>query len=247
MTYQLTSIDTHLDFGFGITGESYYRSAEHLYENQKNITVFQQVGMPANYLYRHSIELFLKSLIIILHNRLKITYDNEPFDTDKPKIYTGGNWKELYTCHWIDELYNYWLNELLLKHKEQLQKLAPKGDWQEETSVSKFFPLIAGYDRDSSFFRYPVTKNSSLDPQKYSMQRIELESLDSVFGSKTKTDKKKPDSKIIMLMKNDKDEIVEGFALQKNVLDNVTQALKKVSHYFYLLHIMTRVTLCNGN
>jgi len=91
MTYQLTSIDTHLDYGFRITGESYYLSAEHLYENRENIKAFQQVEMPANYLYRHSIELFLKSLIIIFHRRLKIPFDKEPFDTDKPKIFIGGN------------------------------------------------------------------------------------------------------------------------------------------------------------
>jgi hypothetical protein len=49
-----------------------------------------------------------------------------------------------------------------------------------------------------------------------------------------------------MLLKNDNDEIVDGFERAEDVLDNVTQALKKVSHYFYCIHIMTRVTLCNG-
>lgn len=147
----------------------------------------------------------------------------------------------------IDELYNYWLNELLLKHKEELKKLAPKEDWQEEASTSKLFPLITSYDRDSSFFRYTVTKNSSLDLQKYSMQKTDVETLGGIFNSKSETNKKKPHSKILLRMKNDNDEIVEGFALQKNVLDKVTQALKKVSHYFYCIHIMTRVTLCNRN
>lgn len=246
MQYQLTGIDTHLDFGFGITGEAYYNSAEYLYDNKESIKTIQQVEMPINYLYRHSIELFLKSLIIILHKRFKLPYDTEPFDSTKPKIFTGGAWKDLYTCHWIDELYNYWLNELLLKHKQDLDMLAPKGDWQEESSISQFFPLIAGYDRDSSFFRYPVTKNSGLDPKKYTMQRLDLKKLQSIFDGED-TRKNKKGSRLFMLFQNDDNEIVEGFEKAEDVLDNVTQALKQVSHYFYCIHIMTRITLCGGS
>lgn len=245
MQYQLTGIETHLDFGFGITGEAYYNSAEYLYDNKESIKTVQQVEMPTNYLYRHSIELFLKSLIIIFHKRLKLPYDDEPFDTIKPKIYIGGVWKDLYNCHWIDELYNYWLNELLLKHKTDLDKLAPKGDWQEEATISKLFPLIAGYDKDSSFFRYPITKNSTLDHKKYTMQRLDSEKLESIFNGEDNR-KNKKGSRLFMLFKNDDNEIIDGFEREENVLDNVTQALKKVSHYFYCIHIMTRITLCSG-
>jgi hypothetical protein len=184
MLYQLTGIDTHIDFGFGITGEAYYSSAQYLFDNKENIKSVQQVEMPTSYLYRHSIELFLKSLIIIFHKRLKLNYDNESFDSTKPKVFISGAWKDLYTCHWIDELYNYWLNELLLKHKPRLEEIAPRGEWQEENTISKLFPLLAGYDRDSSFFRYPITKNSSLDQKKYTMQRLDLKNLESILVEK---------------------------------------------------------------
>ena len=60
MMYQLTGANAHLDFGFGITGESYYESAKYLDENKHAIGVFQLVEMPINFCYRHSIELFLK-------------------------------------------------------------------------------------------------------------------------------------------------------------------------------------------
>jgi len=246
MQYSLTGIDTHLDFGFGITAESYYDSAEFLFDNKEQIKTLQQVEMPMTFLYRHSIELFLKSLIVIFHKRLKLPYDTEPFDSNNPKILTGGKWKDLYTCHWIDELYSYWLNELLLKHKAELERIAPKGEWQEETIISNFFPLIAGYDRDSSFFRYPITKNSTLDPKKYPMQRIDLERLQEIFTNSS-TQKSEKGAGVFMLLENDEGEIVDGFEKSSNVLDNVIQALKKVSHYFYCIHIMTRVTLCNGH
>jgi hypothetical protein len=246
MQYQLSGINTHLDFGFGITGEAYYNSAEYLHENKENITTFQQIDMPTNFLYRHSIELFLKSLIIILHKTLKLKYNTEPYDTNRPKILIGGAWKELYTCHWIDELYNYWLNELLLKYQLDLQKMAPQGEWQEDTSISNFFPLIAGYDRDSSYFRYPVTKNSQLDLEKFTMKPLDLKNLESIFNDED-TRKKNKGGGVFMLFKNDEDKIVNGFVKETDVLKNVTQALKKVSYYFYCMHIMTRVTLCQGS
>lgn len=247
MQYLLTGIDTHLDFGFGVTGESYYHSAEYLFENKENVKALSQVEMPINFLYRHSIELFLKSLIITFHKQLKLPYGTEPYESTSPKILAGGDWKNLYTCHWVDELYNYWLNELLLKHKTELEKLAPKGDWQEYKEITDFFPLIAGYDRDSSFFRYPVTKNTSLDAKKFTMQRLDSEKLQKLFSENSDDREKKDGARVFMLLKNDKDEIVDGFERNTNILADITQALKEVSHYFYCIHIMTRVTLCNGN
>ena len=245
MLYTLTSIDTHLDFGFGIMGKSYYNSAEFLHKNMEQINDFQQKEMPMNFLYRHSIELFLKFLIVIFHKQLKLPYDTEPFDSVKPKILIDGKWRELYTCHWIDELYKYWLNELLLKHKEDLEKLAPQGEWQEDTNISKCFPLISKFDSDSSFFRYPVTKNTLLDAEKYTMRKIDTQKLEDVFSDELNTKDEGEKKRIIMLLKNDEGEIVDGFEKFENVLGNVTEALNKVSYYFICIHAMTRFTLCN--
>lgn len=247
MQYSLTGIDTHLDFGFGITGESYYHSAEHLYENKEKIQTFQQVEMPINFLYRHSIELILKSLIIIFHKRLQLPYGAEPFDTINPKACIDKKWKALDCCHWIGELYTYWCKELLLKHKSDLDRIAPNDDWQEEKFITDFFPLISTYDRDSSFFRYPVTKKSTtLDPEKYTMQRLDHERLGDIFAESTNNGKVQTGGRIFMLLKNENDEIVDGFQRNENVLDNVTHALREVSNYLICIHIKARVTLCNG-
>lgn len=247
MQYLFTGIDTHLDFGFGITGESYYYSAEYLLENKENLKADSQVEMPINFLYRHSIELFLKSLIIIFHKKLQLPYGTESYESLTPKILTGGVWKNLYTCHWIDELYNYWLNDILLKHNAKLKEIAPKGDWQECKEITDFFPLIKDYDRDSSFFRYPVTKNTSLDSKKFTFQRLDAEKIQKIFSENSDDTQNKNGSKLITLLKNDNDEIVDAFEKNTNILVDISQALKEVSYYFNCIHIMTRVTLCDGN
>ncbi|NQT64862.1 MAG: hypothetical protein HQ554_01640 [FCB group bacterium] len=202
--------------------------------------------MPINYLFRHSIELFLKSLIIIFHKQLKISYGDESFDSTKPMIFTDGQWRNLYTCHWIDELYNYWLNELLLKSIEELNSLAPKGDWREKKDISSMFTLISSYDRDSSFFRYPVTKNTSLDPKKYTMQPLDMEKLEDLSKYVKEKSVRTKRGGIITLFKNSKNEIVGGYEKIDDVLEKVTEALRKVSKYFFAIHVMTRETLCNG-
>ena len=78
------------------------------------------------------------------------------------------------------------------------------------------------------------------------MQRLDLKRLESIFSGED-TRKNKKFGRVFMLLENDDKEIVDGFESTEDVLDNVTQALKEVSYYFYCIHIMTRITLCGGN
>ena len=79
------------------------------------------------------------------------------------------------------------------------------------------------------------------------MQHIDSEMLKEIFTNNQDTRKEKKGPRVFMLLKNEKEEIVDGFEKAENILENVIQALKEVSYYFYCIHIMTRVTLCNGH
>jgi len=242
----MSGIEIHPDFGLGVTGDSYFKSAEHLKNNHHDhYDVTQQRDMPENFLFRHSIELYLKSLIVIFHKKLEINYDQDPFTSNKPKIFTEGTWRPLYTCHWIDELYDYWLNRLLLPNSEKLEKIAPKGDWQESTDISTLFPIICKYDRDSSYFRYPVTKDTSLDNHKFTMKRFQPDTLAKLMEDvQKKRDNELGKTIFVSIDKNDK--IIDAFKEDEKVLENVSDALFQVANYFYCIHIMTRVTMCGG-
>ena len=147
MNYLMTGIELHPDKGFGITADSYYKSAEHLMINHfEHYDITQQAEMPQNFLYRHSIELYLKSLIIIFHRKLKLDYGTVAFNSDEPEIFTDRQWRKLYTCHFIDKLYDYWLNKLLIPNIELLNEVAPKGDWTEAKEITDLFPIISRYD-----------------------------------------------------------------------------------------------------
>lgn len=248
MQYSLTGIDSHLDFGFGITGETYYNTAKFLDDHKTEVQAFQLREMPINFLYRHSIELLLKSLIIIFHKKLQINYDKESYNSKHPKILSNGKWVSLYRSHWIDELYNYWKDSLLIPNQDKLNELAPRGDWKEYDEISKALPIITKYDRESSFFRYPVTENSEQDLEKFTMQPIDVETLFKLLNkpNEEKENGEEKKGKVIMALKDENDEIVKAYIHADNLLEDVTKSLQQASNYFYCIHIMTRVELCKG-
>jgi hypothetical protein len=248
MQYLLTGIETHPDFGFGITAEAYRASANLLSDHKAQILSFQQAEMPINFLYRHSIELFIKSLIIIMHKALKIPYGEKSFDSEKPMIIINEEWKDLFSCHWIDDLYVYWLEHLLIKNADQLSRIAPNGDWLEEKTITNLLPIITKYDRDTSFFRYPITKSTqSLDKEKYTMQPLSKESLAGMPFSIPVPKGNTKKGGVYLLCKDENDQVVRGYQKNDDILTEVNDALHRVSEYLSCIHIMSRCTLCNGH
>ena len=247
MQYLLTGIELHPDKGFGITADAYYQSAEHLMTNHfEHYDSSQQAEMPQNFLFRHSIELYLKSLIIIFHRELKINYGNVPFDSEEPEMFADGQWRKLYNSHYIDKLYNYWLNNLLLPNIDILKKVAPKGDWQEAKHINELLPIICKYDQDSSYFRYPITKNSLLDSEKFTMQKFKAKNIEGMVEEIKEQEASNKKGTITMLLVDDNEQILDAYKHIGNILTDVRDALKEVAFYFNCMHIMSRMTLCGG-
>ncbi len=247
MQYLLTGIETHPDFGFGITAEAYRASAKFLSDHRAQIQSFQQAEMPINFLYRHSIELFIKSLIIIMHKALEIPYGEKSFNSDKPMILINEQWIDLFSCHWIDQLSAYWLNHLLIKNIDLLSRIAPDGEWREEKTITSLFPIITKYDRDTSFFRYPITKNTqSLDKEKYTMQPMSKESLAGMPFSIPVPKGNTANGGVFLLCKDENNQVVSGYQKNDDILLEITDALQKVSEYLSCMHVMSRCTLCEG-
>ena len=240
MIYSYTGIETHLDFGFGVTAEAYFERAKALKDIDKDaLSATQQLHLPPMFLARHSIELYLKSLIIIFHKKLKIDYGEERFDSLKPVICINDKWKPLFTLHWIDELYSYWLNHLLIPNQDKLYQIAPRGDWREVAKIHELFNYISKYDKDSSYFRYPITKNTQRDHEKYTMREVDPRKF---FGGDTE-DKDEP-KKVILAIINDDREIVSAYEKNDDVLSDLLDNLLEVADFLHNTHFMSRMTLC---
>lgn len=240
--YQLLGIDEQIDFGFGITAEAYYEAAECLGKHDVDLKSFQLKALPSNFLYRHSIELALKSLIIIFHKKLKLVYGDESYQSQKPKIQVNAKWIPLYNCHFIDVLYEYWLKGLLLPHIEQLKSLGKDGCWEENAEISRAISLIVEYDRQSSFFRYPVGENDKHELKKYEMQLVvDIGELFKNLNEKASATNPK---KFVMALKDSKGEIVRAYVKTENPLEDIGKVLREVASYFNTVHFMSRFALC---
>jgi hypothetical protein len=82
--------------------------------------------LPINFLYRHAIELDLKSAVVIFHKRLKLPYGDLPY-TAEPMVRVDGQWLPCNRVHGTAQLWKY-VGELFTEHAEWLRNNT-KCDW----------------------------------------------------------------------------------------------------------------------
>ncbi len=165
--YLLMPLHRHYDYGFGATGEAFKNAADRLMEpgNEERLL---NGHLPINFLFRHSIELFLKSLIIVIHKRLKLSYGNEPFDST-PKILVDAKWKPIHQVHSIALLYGYF-KSILVNHKPEFDSIS-RTNWTDiPVDLDEWISAIDGADSTGTFFRYPFTRDLGSDEGKSSFK-----------------------------------------------------------------------------
>lgn len=198
--------------------------------------------MPVLYLYRHSSELCAKSLILIMHRKLNISFglnkDQLP-DCKNPSIYNNKKeeWVDLYKCHDIKVLLDN-LIKTVNDNKDLLREVVPHIKWGFKHLNYNDLLVIDKYDFDSTFLRYPVTRDRGKDKKKETFKRF----------TNLKKIKKRPDNKgsIILITKDKQGNFVEGFQMVDDVLNDLEKSLKEVVMFLNGYHIMTRIELLEG-
>jgi hypothetical protein len=94
--------------------------------------------LPINYLYRHAIELYLKSMIIVAHRRLRLPSTDGAYEPI-PKIKVVNNFKKIHNVHGIQALYDE-MKRIFVTNRDLIAKIA-KTDWTKipedlETSIA---------------------------------------------------------------------------------------------------------------
>jgi hypothetical protein len=138
------------------------------------------------------------------------------------------------------------VNDLLIPNLELLRKQALKDDWEVVERITELVAKISQYDRDSSFFRYPVTSNASMDHKKYNVQAFKNTDPEKLGIEIANSSVKNKKGKVTVLLVNDNDEVEKAYGYQDDILKEVREAIFEIATYFYCTHIMTRVTLCDG-
>lgn len=213
-------LDRHFDGGFNATGDAFKAAAAKLAESPVVMGVVTNTHLPINYLFRHAIELYLKSMILILTR--VIEKSDSPLDPTTVKVQVFKD-KPLTSVHSLKTLMDE-TQRLVTANSAEIARLTPT-DWNTPPELLSWIDTIEQHDAGSTFSRYPTSK-SNFDNMKSSFQSVELDSLAK------KMEKHKPGEKghFALLMKNDDGEIVEAFTMRDEILPELRTALVEASN-----------------
>jgi len=225
--FQFASLDRHFDGGLGATGDSFKEAGDKLARRKRKSLIFNP-HLPENYLYRHAIELYLKSVIVVLHRVLQL---------GEPKILVEGKPLPMYRVHQISSLYAH-LKAVLAEHGQQVRKMSGFGPKSLTQELDGWVSTISSTDDSSTFFRYP-TQDQTKNHEKSSFKsKTPNELVNSMQQGQPK--------QFSMVFVDDDGRVTEGFQLDREPVAQVGAALKKAASEFSAIHFGVRMELCQG-
>jgi hypothetical protein len=237
VNYPFKSFDRHFDYGFGGYADAFKHAADNLALQEENGDKFLNMHLPINYLYRHAIELYLKSLIIILHRRLQLpfgTHDSE----SSPHILVNQKWIPVFRVHNINDLYQYF--KTILNEQKSAMAEITASDWAVLPSeIDSQIATIASFDEKSTFLRYPDMKNREDEQRKSSFQEGTIPELFQRMAPGNEYSK-------AFVSVDENDNVAEVYQLNDYPLSDLTEALKNVASLFEGAHLGMRVEFANG-
>lgn len=236
MHYMLTPIERQYDSGFGVVADAFKTAADKLAEEKPSKAMLAH--LPVNFLYRHTIELYLKSVIVILHRRLKITYGAEPH-TAEPRVLVGKEWLPIFRVHSLLDLYQYF-RSVYDGNIANLNHLAHV-NWDElaQDDLGEMVKLIEEHDPGSTLFRYPMTKNASRDREKSGFREVDPADVQKMTGGAGEY------VKAFFVLDKD-DNVKHAYVLDNETGAEVSSALASVAGVFSNLHAALRFAVLEG-
>ena len=221
-------LNRQFDDGFQAVGDAFKESADKLLKDLETERVSFNTHLPANFLLRHSIELFLKSCILTIHRALKLSVKGGPHGPH-PFIQVDGKIRSLYVTHSIAVLYAE-VNRLIAEnHAEYTARGCTK--WETSAEMDRKIAIIDESDKFSDFFRYPTSK-SEHDERKSSFIKMDPNEVLRQFHGE--------DAPVI-------DEVdFEVFGMQPAPISELSDALKFVAGVVYGVALALHMELVEG-
>lgn len=219
MRYLFKPLDQHFDNGFGAVADSFKEAADSLTQSTE-VAPFLNSHLPVSFLYRHAIELYLKSAILIFHKKFKIPYGTVLHDGE-PHVLVDQKWKALYNEHRVQILYFY-VRSLFADQSEYLNTKT-RTDWSFPSELDNWISKIEMTDSSSTFFRYPATKDKTKDKEKSVIREDDFESMISKIKVGTKPLK-------AFLVLDEDDQITQAFSHDDTQSQEIMVTLKEVAN-----------------
>lgn len=223
MQYMMMPLDQHFDHGFGAVADAFKDSADSLSEKP----VFTMNShLPASFLYRHAIELYFKSAIIIFHSKFQLPFGEIPHDGE-PQVPVKQNWKPMYNVHQLKPLYDYFC--ALFANQAAYLDANTNTSWSFPEELGRWIDEIEATDSSSTFFRYPITKNTTKDKEKSVFREVKYEQMLNAIG-----ERKKPLKAFLIVDQND--EVVQSFTRDDGFAEEALTALRGVAEILHNCH-----------
>lgn len=222
----LMPLERQFDSGFGATANAFHEAAKAIDTEEHSFGFgLSRSRLPVLYLYRHANELYLKSILTILHRRFGPHYPRIKSD-DFPVITVKGKSKKIYDVHSILNLYSEFRG--MLSNNASLIKGIGKTDWTDvPDGLDEIAELIDNADKVSTMFRYPITLDTLIDAKKSSFK--DIHPVAALAKTHAHTDVGKS-GVFIVAVENDDGEIVNTFIHDEDPMPDVYEALKKLSN-----------------
>jgi len=234
--YSFRPLGSHADYGFGATADAFKEAADDLCAARATAPRLNG-HIATSYLYRHAVELYLKSMIVLVHRRLQIPFGSHSAEGD-PSMIVEGKAVPFHRIHSVAKSFAY-LQQLVNQHAERLGTFC-RTDWSALPSqILGWVSLVDDTDPKSTFFRYPNPQSRATDDTKSSFQvgsPEEVIARASLSGKSVKTS----------VVLDDSDGIVETFYFNADVLPELQAALRSLAEFLEGMHFGMRIELAGG-
>ena len=218
-------LDRQFDSGFGATASTFHDAAKAI-DTDDHRMGFGLSGsrLPVFYLYRHANELYLKSVLTIVHRRFGSNYPRVEHD-DFPAINVDGKPMKIFRVHSIRALYTTF-KSLLKSNATAIKKVAASNWTDIPEEMDQLVDIIDEADKASTMFRYPITMDPANDAKKSAYKHIHPQAAVAEANARSATGAAGVN---IMALKNDDGEIVETFIHDEDPMREVFDALKELA------------------
>lgn len=237
MNVYITPPITHFDRGVGFSAWQFKDSAELLLNSENPNDIIS----PICYLQRHAIELYLKSIIYILHKKYSIRFGEEGnsiFSLDNPAFLKNDDWKPLKSSHDLSDLYQY-LKTLL--NTCRVHGLLPEiiASWEFSDNFLSKINKINGYDPKSTYFRYPDSGSENQDRKKSTIQSVGKDKFLEEIGE----NQLEPVKRTIMF--DAEDNILDVYDIAVDPIIDLRKALSEIVDELHNFHLGILAELTN--
>lgn len=225
-----------MDRGLGAAADAFKEAADRLTNGPEAEGTLND-HLPAGFLYRHAIELYLKSGILIVHSLLGLQF--APNAPDVPAVPSpSARWTRIERVHSIEVLYDRW-RDLTDNYGPGLS--APvKTRWERPDDLDDVVERIENLDPSGEYFRYPYSKHATDSPDR------SLHRPDQFSDIVARMAPGGPYVKAFALT-NESGEVVRSYRYDDEEVTGILGDLDRVANYLADAHALMRLGWLGGS